>query len=329
MSKIDSFLKYGVSNEIATKIVNCGLSLTSFKNTSKNNLKSKYGLQSNEIDFVLKQIKRNPIEEDVLFLLLERSNYSCCTCKGTKSDSYIIHHIEHYSNTQDNSYENLAVLCPNCHDLAHKEGYSLTNKITPKQIKRSKKKWETEVEEIRVEKAAIDGNVGEIDFLNIPRIIELSMNLFGKVPETQYSTSLRIRDLIDENGFLNYKSDILKQNKNTPLIFFGPNGSWELKLHFIEILKKILKKVEFVDLDKLLKKRKIKEGIVGLFCYYVGGVYGKKTDYPINVDFIEINGKEYIKIDIRPYAFGFPKEKKNRIPDIVFQKKYDDFFEEE
>lgn len=375
----ETYIQYGVASDLAQKLKSLGLPLTTFRSTSKKNLETKYGLVKSEIDLVKDLIEREPIDKDLIEILLEKSNFTCCICKGTKSDAYVIHHIDHYSKTQDNSYQNLAVLCPNDHDLAHKEGKSLTLKLTPEQIRNLKTKWETEVENNKVYKASVNGDINEVDFLNVPRIIEACKEIFGELPETEYTKSLIQDKLIDNSGFINLgKISTIADNPNTPLIFFAPLGSTKLRYHYFELLKKLLKRLNFVDLDLLLNKQSVKEGIIGKYCYYVGGVYGQKPDSPVtkdsqmtrisfrrkpffvewpvdqkyfassstrarachrniyliygkirNVDTIKIKDKPFIKIDIRPYAFGLPKETKHRTPDIAYQKRFDEAFDDE
>lgn len=149
----DTYIQYGVSNEIAFELEKKELSVSTFKATSSKKLIEKYELESTIVEFVKDCLKRKPIEEDVIQALLERSNFICCVCKGEKSDAYIIHHIVEYSISQDNSYDNLAVLCPSDHDLAHRKGIALTNKLTEKQIRETKKNWEYEVDKHNSERA--------------------------------------------------------------------------------------------------------------------------------------------------------------------------------
>ena len=162
-------------------------------------------LEKSQAKFVKDCLKRTPIDEEIAQQLLERNRYVCCLCKGQKSDAYIIHHITPYAKTQDNSYDNLAVLCPNDHDLAHREGQNLTNKISPEQIKKSKENWEKKVEELNVRIASQNGEISEADFINIPRVVELYFRLYKEVPNTKYSEELKSRLFLNQNGNINHK----------------------------------------------------------------------------------------------------------------------------
>lgn len=142
MSLEKTYIQYGVPSNWAHDYELIGISASTFKQTSKKNLFEKYNIPRPQIDFVKNCLVRQPINESVVDNLLEKSRFVCCLCKGQKSDAYILHHIIEYSLTKDNNYSNLAVLCPNDHDLAHRNGVALTNKITEKQIRKAKKNWE-------------------------------------------------------------------------------------------------------------------------------------------------------------------------------------------
>lgn len=138
----ETFIQYGVPSNWAHKYELIGISASTFKTTSKKNLIDKYEIPEEQIKFVKGCLVRQPIDNSIVQKLLENNRFVCCLCKGQKSDAYIIHHIVEYSLTKDNNYSNLAVVCPNDHDLAHRTGVMLTNQITEKQIRESKENWE-------------------------------------------------------------------------------------------------------------------------------------------------------------------------------------------
>lgn len=280
--RITTYLQYGVPIDKAKSAIANSLSASTFKKLSKEQLISKYNFNNEDIDFIKHCLNRNPIDENIINTLLERNNYMCCICKGEKSDAYIIHHIEEYSISQNNSYDNLAVLCPNDHDLAHRKGIHLTNKLTPKQIKAAKDKWEKLVQSENVRKASLTGEVTSIDYVNIPRILEECRGVLGRIPITKYSESLIRKEFIHDDGNLNInKLNELNINLNQPLNFFGPLGATELSLYFFELVKLIMNMVNFEDLDILLNKTELRKGLIGKYCYYVGGLYGKNPKFPI------------------------------------------------
>ncbi len=147
MSIANTYIQYGVPSNWATDYEQKGISANTFKNTPKKDLISKYNISAVQIKMVKECLVRQPIDESVVQKLLERNRYVCCLCKGQKGSAFIIHHIIEYSKTKDNKYSNLAVLCLNDHELAHRSltGVSLAIKITAKYIRESKKNWEEEV----------------------------------------------------------------------------------------------------------------------------------------------------------------------------------------
>jgi len=140
---IKTYLSYGVPESYAKTLEEKGISKTTFDSTPKKLLIGVHELQSDLVNLVKQLIKRKPINEQVMQELLENSNFSCCLCK--KPTPFIIHHIIDHAATQDNTYENLAVLCLLHHDEAHKKGKALTRKITSKQIQIAKINWEKDV----------------------------------------------------------------------------------------------------------------------------------------------------------------------------------------
>lgn len=284
MKIADTYIQYGVPSDWANEFENIGLPSSTFKNTSIKNLIAKYKIEESRAEFVKDCLKRNPIDDGIVQSLLENSRFVCSLCKGQKSDAFIIHHIEPYSVSQDNSYNNLVVLCPNDHDLVHREGQSLTNKITKEQLIKAKTNWQKEVETNNVLIATQNGEISEVDFINIPRVLELYYRLFKQAPKTNYSKDLNSQLLLKNDGSINYKIlSKIHKNSMTPFMSFGPQSSWALSLHFEEVFKTILTKINFDDLDSLLNKKSLSNNdLIGKFCFYVGGLYGNRPQMPIN-----------------------------------------------
>jgi tetratricopeptide (TPR) repeat protein len=170
----ETYLRYGISSDVAAKLESLELSVTVFRVTSIQKLTEHYGISAEEASWIKKCITRQPIDVAVLQELLENSNFVCCCCKGIKGDSYIIHHIIEYEISQDNSYGNLALLCPNDHDLAHRSP-GLTNKLTPDQIRKSKTNWERQVRLYNL--ATSKHGEREQFILQLPRFQELQVEI--------------------------------------------------------------------------------------------------------------------------------------------------------
>jgi len=74
------------------------------------------------------------VPEQLQDLLLEQCSHRCSVCR---EPNYELHHIEPIEYGGKTEYENLIVLCPNCHTRVHREG--IPNK---KQLKHYKLKEE-------------------------------------------------------------------------------------------------------------------------------------------------------------------------------------------
>jgi HNH endonuclease len=148
---VATLMQYGVTKDFAVRVHGLDLTVTTIRNTSIANLVSKYKLSEDEAQELKRCVVRDPIEPAVMNALLSRSNFTCCVCKGTKGLSFVIHHIVAYEQTQDNSYNNLIVVCPADHDLAHQAGLSL--RITPDQLRSAKAAWEKTVKTVNAGRA--------------------------------------------------------------------------------------------------------------------------------------------------------------------------------
>ncbi|MDR6711259.1 hypothetical protein J2W83_000849 [Pseudomonas hunanensis] len=240
-------LGYGVSLDLATRAQDKGLNLQTIRSLKVQDLVSNYGFTHEEVKEIRVCIKRRAIPQEIIELLLRRSNYLCCLCKGDKGRSYIIHHIVPYAETQDNSYDNLIVLCPNDHDLAH--GAGLTMKITAVNLRKSKLAWEVEVQEANARRAAqlIEVNEHTVDFINIRRMEQLSLQVLGEIPETRYTRSLQDAKIL--NNRRSFDQKYVRDNYSGRNYLFDYITHYEAE-HYKEILEKVATTVQFVDLQE-------------------------------------------------------------------------------
>ena len=272
-------LGYGVSLDLATLAQDKGLNLQTIRSLKVQDLVSNYGFTHEEVKEIRVCIKRRAIPQEIIELLLRRSNYLCCLCKGDKGRSYIIHHIVPYAETQDNSYDNLIVLCPNDHDLAH--GAGLTMKITAVNLRKSKLAWEVEVQEANARRAAqlIEVNEHTVDFINIRRMEQLSLQVLGEIPETRYTRSLQDAKIL--NNRRSFDQKYVRDNYSGRNYLFDYITHYEAE-HYKEILEKVATRVQFVDLQEESKggfsRLKKTEGEIAFF---IGGVTSKSVLMPI------------------------------------------------
>lgn len=138
---VDTLVAYGIPSSLADTVVANDLNISRIRTSSIAVLVSKFQLTEETAKYLKQAVQRTPIERDVIDSLLLNNNFLCCACTGQKSHAFVIHHIDPYHTSQNNAYENLAVLCPSCHDLAH-GGRSLALNLTQTQIRMAKESWE-------------------------------------------------------------------------------------------------------------------------------------------------------------------------------------------
>ena len=276
---IENLLKYGISNSLASRADSAGLTATKVRALSQKDLVEKYKLDKEEAKLLSIAVRRKAIKADTMQLLLERSNFLCCVCKGNKSHTYIVHHIIEYEKTQDNSYNNLIVLCPSDHDLAHQSGLSL--RITEAQLRKAKQKWEQQVVVSNTQRAAqkIEIYDDAIDYVNIKRIEELCVRLFGKIPRTTLTASLRHAGILRDGNSFDQK--YVQSNLSGGRYLFDYITHQETE-HYKQLLQKIASVTDFIDLDTaVLSGIKTTKSTEGKYAYFIGGVTAKGPKFPI------------------------------------------------
>lgn len=277
----DTLLRYGISTELAAKATSAGLTVVKLRSLSQRDLIEKFKLIKLEAVELSRLAKRDPIVRNVADTLLKRSNYLCNVCKGMKSSAYIIHHIEEYEKSQDNTYKNLIVLCPNDHDLAHRRG-ALTLGITPAQLRKSKRDWEKTVELENVRRAAQSVDVVDtaIDYVNIKRIEELCRSLFKRIPDTSAKGHLQRKRILDRQGSFDQK--YVQRNLSGGRYLFDYMNNMETD-HYKELLQQVAERVQFSDLDVAAGQgHGALEALEGKYAFFIGGLVAKGPDLPIS-----------------------------------------------
>jgi hypothetical protein len=276
---LNTLLQYGVASDLATKANSAGLTVTKARSLSQKDMVSRFGLSTAEAKILSHCVRREPIDEQIVQLLLERSNFVCSMCKGQKGHSYIIHHIVEYEKTQDNTYNNLIVLCPVDHDLAHQGG--LTLRLTESQLRTTKAKWEQQVEVANAQKAAqlIEVNDDAIDYVNVKRIEELCVRLFKKSPQTKLTASLRRAGILGAGGSFDQKYVQTHLSGGRYLFDYITHQETE---HYKQLMQKISAVVTFIDLDETSNAGYAAlKASEGHYAFFIGGVCAKGPELPI------------------------------------------------
>ncbi|HWQ93483.1 MAG TPA: HNH endonuclease signature motif containing protein, partial [Clostridia bacterium] len=114
----NALLGYGLASDLIEKIGDRGHTLTELRALSRQKLLGQY--TSEEVDQIKARIERLPIAEEVIDLVMAKAGGSCCYCEdGNNSRPFQIHHINPFSETQDNSEDNLLLVCPTHHATIH------------------------------------------------------------------------------------------------------------------------------------------------------------------------------------------------------------------
>lgn len=127
----EDFLAHGLASNKA-KAISGKIDVKDFCNKQK--LRS-YGLDSADIE----RLNRPAIPPATVKDLLFKSKMICCVCR-TPNSPFIIHHIIEWADSHSHNPENLAVLCLNCHDLAHTDKH-LSQNLTPAKIRHCRHGW--------------------------------------------------------------------------------------------------------------------------------------------------------------------------------------------
>ncbi len=125
-----------------------------------------------QIATIQTKIVRQPIPDEVTSRVIALASCTCCFCAdGVTTRPFQIHHIEPYSKSQDNSEDNLLLVCPTHHAWLHNVGLGSAEQ------KHARRTWHSLVELAeRYKEAGISfpfGSFVAVDFFGLPRASEL------------------------------------------------------------------------------------------------------------------------------------------------------------
>lgn len=246
----------GLSSHSAKKLSELG-TLPKIKKLTNKYLEA-VGLTYHEIE-LLSSKGRKRIPNQILNNVLIKSKFCCALCRDKKAP-FIIHHIEEYSVSENNSEDNLIVLCPNCHAKVHSKS-EISRNITPDILKDSKARWE---EQCRIEDAAYILQLSHTrnsrwDWFNVPRIRELFQQ------HTEYIKPSRVFEALKTKGFIDYDDflDMGKIQETAKPSHFTDFGDGTLITSYLgDLLEKIIFDIKPFDLTPFLSNANILKGII-------------------------------------------------------------------
>jgi hypothetical protein len=119
-----ALLALGFDTDFIRKIDYNKCTLTSLRNSSDAALRLVFS--NAEVQLIKDNIKRKPIDSDVLDRIISAADGACCFGEdGNSARPYQIHHIIEHAKTQDNSEDNLLLICPSHHQSVPKH-FSVT-----------------------------------------------------------------------------------------------------------------------------------------------------------------------------------------------------------
>lgn len=134
-----TLLGLGFATDLIEKIGRLNYTVDALRSASKAKLEQEFTLE--EITLIKAKIERAPIPEVVVEEVLKKSKGCCSYCNdGDFSQPYQLHHVKLYSLTQDNSEDNLLVVCPTHHVVIHDQ------RISEEQQKSTRRAWYSIVE---------------------------------------------------------------------------------------------------------------------------------------------------------------------------------------
>jgi len=147
-SNILDFITLGLDSELAEKLDSKGYTLSKLESTSASEIRRTF--KSWEVPPIVEAKKRKPIPMDIVQKLVQESDWKCCICWDISQEKpVVIHHIAKHARTQDDSYENLVVLCTEHHALAHSKWELSRHPLPATLLKQRKEEWIKAVSEFK------------------------------------------------------------------------------------------------------------------------------------------------------------------------------------
>lgn len=139
-AKLENLIAVGIDSALAAKAIDNGFALSKLKAASKQDLMASFSEE--EAALLWDAARRKPIEKETIRRLVEENDWKCCVCWDIKREEpVIVHHIEEHSKTQDDSYDNLVVLCLKHHADVHTKHELSRHPLPPELLHQRKQQW--------------------------------------------------------------------------------------------------------------------------------------------------------------------------------------------
>lgn len=136
--------------------------------------------------------KRQSIPPRVEEQLLFETHRTCCICQKP-GRSLVLHHIN--SDPSNNNLRNLAVLCHECHDEAHKRS-SLSHALTPRLVRKFRDDWLQQVRSRRASPTAVRSKLPHEAMLETLAVHEIR-KVHSDLMEANWGEKLQLLKLLN------------------------------------------------------------------------------------------------------------------------------------
>jgi len=243
--------------------------------------------------------QRKTISQNLKYKLFYNCARTCCVCKCQKNPIQI-HHID--NNPSNNIYENLIVLCSNCHDEAHTD-HKLTNNLTTKELIHHKTLWEENIKKLSSH-AMLPisiSNCAMWTFINYEKIPRILKNIGLEFEKIEFN-NLLLKNVIDKNATPIFQ----KASDDKKYITIYDRLEWDnaTKLHnmYMDAIDNLVEYINPLELGAIWSKIEIKNLVnTGDICFAIRGFHFKENEIKNN------KASRYIyatskNIEIRMYA---------------------------
>ena len=201
--------------------------------------------------------KRTKVPKSLQSMIYYKSANTCAVCRRRDIPTQI-HHID--KNPNNNTFDNLILLCNNCHDEAHTH-HDLSQNLTQDKLIFCKLEWEKEVEKRSISAMTYSGVSSSLNwtYFNFS-LIPQSIIHFGINYKNEKYHYLKSNNIInDEIDVLNGKNETI-QHFYLPTLFdnMNINNAHILRSYYQYLVNMLIEKVVPYEIDAIWRRTEIK-----------------------------------------------------------------------
>ncbi|HEP8235819.1 HNH endonuclease signature motif containing protein [Pseudomonas aeruginosa] len=229
--------------------------------------------------------KRIAIPKSLVDEILYKSAKTCCTCRIPRLPVEV-HHID--QNPSNNTYDNLVVLCRNCHSDAHSKS-AMSKNLTPERLTYNKKQWEKDVAERAALAMTPGANLSQAvwTFTNHQRLPQI-LKARGIAFNNEIFNNLLERKIIDSFG-IPYQSKKPESGLTTIYDYLEYLDGHRLHYMYCEAVDDLIKSCNPIELGAIWSRTEIKNLVSpGDICFCMRGFRFKRGEIKNNAEDREV-----------------------------------------